>query len=208
MTDPVAVVLGLGNPGERYAATRHNLGFLVVDRLAREVGAEFHAAGEVGRRAWTAEIRRPAGRVVLAKPRTYMNRAGRAAVALLAVHPVPPSRLVVVYDDADLELGRVRVRGEGGSGGHNGMRSLIAVLGGEGFPRVRLGVRGAGRDERELEQYVLEPFEADERPVAEGLVALGAEAVAAILDEGVQAAMNRFNGRSAAPGAAAAGEDA
>jgi PTH1 family peptidyl-tRNA hydrolase len=193
------VVLGLGNPGARYAATRHNLGFLVVDRLAREGRAEFRAEGEVGRQAWTAEIVRSGGSVVLAKPRTYMNRVGRAAAALCTAHAIPPARLLAVYDDADLELGRIRLRGEGGAGGHNGVRSLITALGGADFPRIRLGVRGVHRDERELDQYVLEPFDDDELPVAEGLVALGAAAVAAILDDGLAAAMNRFNGAVAVP---------
>jgi PTH1 family peptidyl-tRNA hydrolase len=125
-----------------------------------------------------------------------MNRSGRAAVALCARYAVEPSRILLVYDDADLELGRIRLRLQGGAGGHNGVRSTINALRTEQIPRLRLGVRGAGRGEAELADYVLEPFEAAEEPVAAALVDLGVEAVEAVLEKGVEAAMNAYNGRS------------
>jgi PTH1 family peptidyl-tRNA hydrolase len=187
------VVLGLGNPGERYRRTRHNLGFRVVDRLAERSGARFTV--DVDRRATAAEP--TAGDVVLAKPRTYMNLSGRAAVALCGRYRVTAERLLVVYDDADLVLGRIRIRPRGGPGGHNGLRSLIDALRTDGFPRVRLGVLGRERESTELEQYVLEPFAPDEEPVVEGMVTRAAEAVELILEAGIEAAMNRCNTRTA-----------
>jgi PTH1 family peptidyl-tRNA hydrolase len=137
-----------------------------------------------------------AGRVVLAKPRTYMNRSGRAAVAICRHFDAALDSLLVIYDDADLALGRIRIRPEGGTGGHNGVRSLVEVLGSGAFARVRLGVRGEGRFDKELADYVLERFEPEEQPIVDDLVELGADAVEVSLEQGLQAAMNRFNGQS------------
>ncbi len=193
------VVLGLGNPGVRYRNTRHNLGFWVVERLARKHGADFRSSPGLVRRVRVAEIRQDGAEVVLAKSRTYMNRSGSAASTLCSMYEIEPERLVVVYDDADLELGRIRIRPSGSAGGHNGIKSLIGALQTEAFPRIRLGVRGEQRGDIELADYVLDPFEADEFPMADALAELGTEAVAAIVSDGVTAAMNRFNGARANP---------
>jgi PTH1 family peptidyl-tRNA hydrolase len=168
--------------------------FGVLDRLAVRRGASFAAPREL--KAWAAEITRPDGRLILAKPRTYMNRSGRAAVALCARYAVDPSELLVVYDDADLELGRLRLRLHGGAGGHNGLQSTIDALRTEWIPRLRLGVRGADRGDAELADYVLSPFEAAEESVAAALVDLAVEAVEAAVEGGVEAAMNTYNARS------------
>lgn len=187
--------MGLGNPGPRYERTRHNVGFMVLDALT--AGLELvWARREHGRRiydetTWTVDGRS----IVLIKPQNYMNRSGDALEE--RVHAEPPLRareVVVVYDDADLALGRIRVRPSGGSGGHNGLRSLRDTLGDAGFARVRVGVRGEGREERELADYVLAPFEEDERPARDWAVATAAAAVRAVIEEGVVPAMNRFNG--------------
>jgi len=191
------VVLGLGNPGRRYQATRHNLGFRVVERLAERGAGRFTAEGESGRVAWSAEITLGGRRVVLAKPRTFMNRSGRAAVALCRHHEALAAQFVVVYDDADLGLGRLRIRPLGGSGGHNGVRSLIEALGCADFARVRLGVRGASREDEDLSEYVLRDFEVGEEAVAGALVDLAADAVVSVVSDGVETAMNQFNNRSA-----------
>lgn len=196
----LTIVLGLGNPGEAYRATRHNLGFRTLDRLAARAGARLEARGGLRPDAWWAETRIGEGAVVLAKPRTYMNRSGRAAAALCRTFDVEPGDLVVVHDDADLALGRVRVRRGGATGGHNGLRSLIEVLGSAEFVRVRLGVRGADRDGVDLARYVLEPFAAEEAAVASALTEVGADAVESLLAVGLEATMNRFNGRNAAVG--------
>jgi len=187
LAEPPKIVLGLGNPGSKYWGTRHNLGFRVVERLAALARSSFREGGL----AWTAgDARR---RVVLAKPRTFMNRSGQAARALLAAHGAAASDLLVVYDDADLELGRLRLRPRGGSGGHNGIRSLADELGATDFARLRLGVKGEKRGDIELADYVLGPFETEEEIAAERLVRRAAAAALAVLDEGLEAAMNRYN---------------
>ena len=189
------IVLGLGNPGPHYRSTRHNMGFWVLERVAARRGLAFRADGALRRYAWVTRADSGAGSIVLAKPRTYMNRSGRAAAALCRAYEVSPEEMLAVYDDADLELGRLRLRRGGGAGGHNGVRSLIEVLGSEDFPRLRLGVRGAGREERDLADYVLDEFLPDELAVAEALADLGADAIDEVLVAGLDAAMNRYNGR-------------
>jgi PTH1 family peptidyl-tRNA hydrolase len=124
-----------------------------------------------------------------------MNRSGRAALALLRRYDESPAALLVIHDDADLELGRLRIRPTGRAGGHNGLRSLIASLGSEEFPRIKLGVRGEGRGEADLADYVLEEFAPQERTTASALVMLGADAVEAVLGGGLEPAMNLMNGR-------------
>jgi len=188
------IVVGLGNPGEEYRHTRHNVGFWVVDRLARRGATSFRLEGELRKYGWSARARLAAGEVLLFKPRTYMNRSGRAVSALCRAHDTDPRDLVVVYDDADLELGRLRIRQGGGAGGHNGVRSLIDVMGQDDFVRVRLGVRGEGRDEQDLADYVLAEFDGGERAAAEELADVAAEAVECLVGEGLPTAMNRFNG--------------
>ena len=190
------VVLGLGNDGPEYRWTRHNVGFMVADAIALRSEAAFAARGDLGRLTWTAESEWGGQRVVLAKPRTLMNRSGQAAAALRRKYGVEPGDFIVVYDDADLAFGRVRVRPEGGAGGHNGVRSLIETFGLGAFPRVKLGVLGEGRHSRDLADYVLGPFHPDERPVVATMVDRGADAVEAVLRDGVEAAQRAFNGAS------------
>lgn len=193
--ESIKIVLGLGNPGAGYRWTRHNIGFRVVDRLAERGAVRFRADPALRRRALQAVIDRGGDALVLAKPRTYMNHSGRAALALCKAHRVPPTGMLVVYDDADLRFGAIRIRNEGGAGGHNGVRSLIETLGTREFPRLRLGVRGAGRGDRELADYVLDRFDADEEPLVEALVDLGVEGVEEVLRHDLATAMNLFNGR-------------
>jgi PTH1 family peptidyl-tRNA hydrolase len=189
-----SIVLGLGNPGSEYEGTRHNLGFRVLDRLARHWRIRFSREGAGGRRVWTAEVALRDRWIVLAKPRTYMNRSGQAAEALCRRYGVAASDFLVVCDDADLELGRLRIREAGSPGGHNGLRSLIDQFGEDRFARVKLGVRGGGRAEAELADYVLSPFEPQERARVERLVERGALAVLGVLEHGVRRAMNLHNG--------------
>jgi PTH1 family peptidyl-tRNA hydrolase len=191
------VVLGLGNEGPEYRQTRHNVGFMVVDAIALRCGASFAARGDLGRLTWTAETEYGGHRVVLAKPKTLMNRSGQAAAALRRKYGAEPGDFIVVFDDADLAFGRVRVRPDGGAGGHNGIRSLIESFGGGEFSRVKLGVLGEGRHSRDLADYVLAPFHPDERPVVATMVDLGADAVLAVLKDGVALAQRAFNGVSA-----------
>jgi PTH1 family peptidyl-tRNA hydrolase len=166
---------------------------MVLDRLAQERGIKLRAAGELKKYAWLAEDRSGPVTVLLAKPRTYMNRSGRAAAALCRHYGLAPADMLVVYDDADLPLGRIRLRRGGGSGGHNGIKSMMEVLGTGEFARVRLGVHGEARDGSDLADYVLDRFDRDERTAVEGLIDLGAGAVKEILENGIEEAMNRFN---------------
>lgn len=182
------LVLGLGNPGSRYRDTRHNLGFRVVSELAHRRGITLRSE-ECG-----AVVADDAG-LTLAQPQTYMNRSGYAARCLAERRGVAPAELLVVYDDVHLPLGRLRLRPDGGPGGHRGMESVIQNLQTEGVPRLRLGV---GRAEgplpgEDLVQYVLSSFERGELEAAEELVRRGADAVGAWLAEGIDAAMNRYN---------------
>jgi len=184
----VAVIVGLGNPGERYAATRHNAGFLAIDLLAARAGA----AGRVLEDAWVAEARLGELDLRLVKPLSYMNRSGEPVARLLAALGMAPADLVVVLDDVALPLGTVRVRPRGGAGGHHGLRSLVEVLGTEEFPRVRIGVR-TGELPDELADYVLAGVPPDEEPPFREAVTRAADAVLCLLQEGVATAMNRFN---------------
>lgn len=186
------LIVGLGNPGDGYAATRHNVGFQVVARLARRGRLEFSTKAAESR---IAEGTLAGQRVAIARPHTYMNDSGRAVGKLLDRYRLDPAAIIVVYDDVDLPLGRVRVRAQGGPGTHNGMRSVVAALG-EGFPRVRCGVAPAdprAQVPRDLAEYVLTPFAADEREAAEAMIARAAEATEVAIREGVGAAMDRFN---------------
>jgi PTH1 family peptidyl-tRNA hydrolase len=191
------LVLGLGNEGPEYRWTRHNVGFMVVDEIAARCQVELQARGDLGRLAYSVEADWAGERVVLAKPRTLMNRSGQAAAALRRKHGVLPSEVIVAYDDADLAFGRVRVRPEGGAGGHNGIRSLMEALGTGAFIRVKLGVLGEGRHQRDLADYVLDKFLPDERPVVTRMVSLGADAAESVLIQGVVAAQAAFNGATA-----------
>ena len=189
------MVVGLGNPGQEYAATRHNIGFAVLDRLAEELNCSF-------RRKWrfSAEVAEAvtgaAGKVVLAKPRTYMNRSGVAVGALLNWLKLAPADMLVVVDDADLALGQIRLRPSGGSGGHNGLRSIIEALGGnEGFARLRLGIGRTVPVGADITGHVLGKFATAERELAEQAAASAVKAIDSCLREGLTEAMNQFNRR-------------
>jgi len=186
------IVVGLGNPGDGYANTRHNAGFQVASRLAKRARAEFAIKAAESR---IAEARVGDVRVAIARPQTFMNDSGRAVRKLLDRYRLDPSALLVVFDEIDLPLGKIRIRDRGGPGTHNGMRSIVAEVG-EGFPRVRVGVAPADPSAEigELAEYVLEPFDADERPVADAQMARAAEAVEVALRDGIARAMEKFNG--------------
>ncbi len=183
------VVIGLGNPGKEYASTRHNVGQWCVDRLAQA-----HSIGRF-RRSRLAEVAEGTigdGRVVLAKPRTYVNESGRAVTSLMSKYKAAPGDLLVVYDEMDLPAGSIRLRARGGSGGHNGMKSIIDALGTQEFPRLRIGVGRPGRSGDEV-GHVLGVMPRQERASVEDAVSRAAAAIEAVLRDGVVEAMNRFN---------------
>lgn len=193
------MLVGLGNPGDRYRQTRHNLGFRVVQEVARRLGApiyrmECNALVGTARRPGAAEG--GGGDLLLVLPQTYMNRSGYAVRCLRERHDLEPGRVLVVYDDVQLPLGRLRLRPGGSPGGHKGMESMVENLRTDRIPRLRLGCAGpAGPPAgEELVDYVLSPFEPDELPAVEEMITRAADACATWLDEGVEAAMNRHNG--------------
>lgn len=186
------VICGLGNPGDRFRLTRHNVGFRVVDLLADRWALTGQGRVRDGAAVLEARLPAPIGRVLLVKPMRYMNMSGGPLRAALRQADVDvASQLLVVYDDADLELGRVRLRADGSAGGHNGMRDIIAALGTNAIPRLRIGV---GRSGRGLRGHVLATFGGDERELADEMIQLGADAAETWLRDGLETAMNRFNG--------------
>lgn len=184
------LIVGLGNPGERYRRTRHNVGFMVVDCLATRAGVR---RGREEPEAWFCEADVAGDRVVLAKPLTFMNRSGVAVDRLLSLKSAGPGDLLVVTDDADLELGVLRIRERGSHGGHNGLRSIIEVLGTDELARLRVGV---GRDagQMDLAGYLLSAFPEEDVLMVQETVGRAADAAECLVREGVVAAMNRFNG--------------
>ena len=185
------LIAGLGNPGPKYAANRHNVGFRCVERLGIALGLPFDKDQKQARVALGDFDGR---RVVLAKPQTFMNESGRAVAALTRFYKVPLECLLVVYDDLDLPLGSVRLRPEGGSGGHKGMRSIIEHLGTQDFPRLRIGI-GRPPGQMDPAAYVLQDFSADERPLLEETLERAVAAVETWLRQGVEVAMDRYNRR-------------
>jgi PTH1 family peptidyl-tRNA hydrolase len=183
------LIVGLGNPGRKYDGTRHNVGFEVVDVLARRHGAEWEAAPR-GIEAFVARWRTADS--VLVKPLTYMNLSGGAVAPLLQFYKIDPADLLVLVDEVHLELGRLRIRRSGSAGGHNGLKSLIGSLGSQEFARLRIGVgRGDGR--RDLADHVLAKFDADERAIVAEMVDRSADAVELFIAEGIGPVMNRYN---------------
>jgi PTH1 family peptidyl-tRNA hydrolase len=191
----VKLIVGLGNPGIEYQFTLHNLGFLVVDRIAEQQGASI-----VNRRgrALTGKAQIAGIEVLLAKPETYMNLSGVSARSLVEeLELEPASDLIVVYDDLDLPFGDIRVRKSGGAGGHHGMESIIGALGAQNFSRIRLGI-SPGRKVEDGAQYVLSPIKKSQYEAVNQALDAAAEAVKVILTEGIAAAMNRFNRKAEA----------
>ncbi|MFN8533008.1 MAG: aminoacyl-tRNA hydrolase [Dehalococcoidia bacterium] len=197
------LVVGLGNPGKQYARHRHNVGFLVVEALAAKHGLRFsrkHGKAEIADGTIAGE------RVLLAKPQTFVNLSGDSVVVLKGFTQVDAAHCLVVCDDLDLPLGTVRIREQGGSGGHNGLKSIAQRLGTTQFPRIRIGIgrpleeEHLGRDDERVTAHVLGNFRADERVMIDDAIGRVVAAVEAAIVEGVQMAMNRYNdpGRGAA----------
>jgi PTH1 family peptidyl-tRNA hydrolase len=186
------LIVGLGNPGPRYQATRHNVGVRVLDALASRVGA---GPGEKRYRGLTAEASVASTRVLLLAPETRMNRSGDAVAAALAAHPEldPAADLLVVFDDADLPLGRLRLRARGSSGGHNGLGDVLEQLAALTVPRLRFGI-GRPEGPSDTVDWVLTPFSAEEETLLEHALPRAVAAVLCFVREGIGPAMNRFNG--------------
>jgi len=184
------LIVGLGNPGEKYADTRHNIGFDIADVLAVRAGASF-------RKPWlshghTATVRVGDDAVLVLKPSTYMNDSGRAVGPLAKKKKIPAEDVLVVFDDVDLDCGTIKLRTKGGAGGHNGMKSVIQHLGTDEFPRLRVGVGPRPRGEK-LVNYVLARWHKSQRDDVDEMCQTGADAIELFVRKGIDAAMNRYN---------------
>ena len=184
------IIAGLGNPGLRYANTRHNIGFIALDMLADKLGIEIKKAKH---KALIGEGTLAGEKIVLAKPQTYMNLSGESILDIRNWYKVEDSRIIVIYDDIDLDVGVLRIRPSGSAGTHNGMRSIIYQLNSQDFPRVRLGV-GKPPEEWDLKDYVMSTFRKDEIPQIKEVCQRAVEGVELIISKGVNYAMSRCNG--------------
>jgi PTH1 family peptidyl-tRNA hydrolase len=190
----IKLVIGLGNPGQKYEQTRHNIGFLVMDRLAYIDGAEM-----VNHLKWRAHVAKlPGSHAILMKPQTFMNESGQSVGAALRFYKWEPEQILVVYDDVSLPFGALRFRKSGSAGGHNGIRSIISHLGNDQFPRLKLGIGNMRQEEKKkaggsLTGHVLGKFSTEEQNQLENTLATAAEAVQLALSEGIESAANSFN---------------
>jgi PTH1 family peptidyl-tRNA hydrolase len=183
------LIVGLGNPGRQYKDNRHNIGFMVVDRLAARLGLTF---SRLEMKALVTKGEHQGKRILLAKPQTFMNLSGRAVASLARFYKVPLENLLVIYDDVDLPLGSLRLRPSGGSAGQKGMGSIVESLGSQEFPRLRVGIdRPPGR--MEAADYVLQDFPPPDRTFLPEILDRAADAALTFVDQGLVAAMNRFN---------------
>jgi peptidyl-tRNA hydrolase, PTH1 family len=181
----IRLVAGLGNPGPEYTGTRHNIGFIVVDHLAAQFGSTWEKSTK-----WDALTSKHSD-TLLAKPMTFMNRSGYPLVAIAQFYKIAPPEILVVLDDLALPLGRIRIRPGGGTGGHNGLESVIMQFGTEEIPRLRIGI-GAAPAHGSVD-YVLGRFFEEERPLVKSAIERGVEAIKRAVDNGVVSAMNTFN---------------
>ncbi len=183
------LIVGLGNPGKKYAKTRHNVGFHIIDRLAASAGFAFD---QQKHQAMLARGKFDDVPVMLVKPQTFMNVSGKSIAPLVRFYKIPPERVLVILDDLDLPTARLRIRLKGGAGGHKGMRSIITLLGTQEFPRMRVGI-GRPPGQMPVEAYVLQAFSSAEWDAMLVTYARAVDAIRAVIAEGVETAMNKFN---------------
>lgn len=186
------LIVGLGNPGSQYEATRHNVGFRAVAKLAASVGAKINRAKF---QALTCQAAVAGRRVLLMQPQTYMNNSGLAVRQAADFYRIPPERVLVLFDDIDLDVGRLRIRGKGSAGGHNGIKSIIASLHSQDFPRIKIGVGAKPHPDYDLADWVLSRFTAQEQKLLDPAIDRAAEAVETVLQEGIERAASRYNGK-------------
>lgn len=186
------IVAGLGNPGSRYEMTRHNIGFHVMDYIAGELGVKIK---KLKFKSLYGECIIGGERVLLVKPQTFMNNSGESIADFVSFFKIPVEKVIIISDDIALEAGRIRVRGKGSAGGHNGLKSIIYHLNSDMFARVRIGVGAPENAEYDLADYVLGRFTKDEIPVFEDSIIRAYKAVCEIITHGYQSAMNKYNAK-------------
>ena len=184
-------MVGLGNPGKEYAHTRHNAGFRALDVLADKLGGKVDKLKFQG---LYCQVNDQGRKIFLLKPQTYMNLSGKSVLQLSSYFNIPPQRIIVLFDDISLEPGRLRVRADGSAGGHNGIKSIIAELGSQDFPRVKIGVGGKAHPDQDLADHVLSGFSAKEEKDLKSALERAADAALTIMEKGVAEAANRYNG--------------
>lgn len=185
------LVLGLGNPGLQYEKTRHNAGFMAADRIAEKYGCTF---SKNRHDALFGECSIAGHRVILAKPQTYMNNSGAAAIKLSTFYKIPVDKIIVMFDDVSLDPGKLRIRPKGSDGGHRGMRDIIELTGTDSIARIKIGVGSKPHPEYDMKDWVLGKFSADDQKLLDGALDRAADAVAEIIAKGTASAMNKFNG--------------
>ena len=185
------LIVGLGNPGDNYARTRHNVGFRAIDALAKSLGARVDRAKFRGLYGQTVF---EGNKLILLKPQTFMNNSGLSVMDAAHFYKLPPERVIVLFDDISLDVGRLRVRADGSAGGHNGIKSIIGCLNSQDFPRVKIGVGAKPHPDYDLADWVLSNFSASEEKALAPAIERAGEAALAIIKDGVPAAANRFNG--------------
>lgn len=185
------VICGLGNPGKKYENTRHNIGFIAIDRIAEKLGIDVKRSKF---RSTVGEGLIDGEKVLLVKPETYMNDSGLAVKEIMDFYKLDPGDLIVIYDDFDIPEGTVRIRPFGSSGTHNGMKSIIRLLGSDRFPRIRIGTGKEDMEKRELIGFVLGGFTGEEVKIMENAVDVARDAAICFAKSGIDRAMNRYNG--------------
>lgn len=185
------LIVGLGNPGIKYARTRHNMGFMAIDEIASKLGFSVNKnkfKAKLGEGFFRGE------KILLVKPQTYMNLSGEAVRAVADFYDIPCEKIVVIYDDFDLNTGALRIRKKGSAGSHNGMKSVVQHLGSENFPRLRIGI--GSKDDDDVINFVIGRIAKDEKAVLQNAVERAAEAVLCMITDGIDKAMNRYNGNN------------
>lgn len=189
--EKLTVIVGLGNPGNKYENTRHNIGFRTIDYISRKYGIK---VDRLRHKALTGDGTINDERVLLVKPQTFMNLSGESVRDIMEWYKIPPGSIIVIYDDADLPVGTIRVRPKGSSGTHNGMKSIIYQLQSDDFPRIRIGI-GNAPEGWDLADYVLGRFNSEESAVIGQSIERAADAAVAVITGGISLAMNRYNGK-------------
>lgn len=184
------VIAGLGNPGTKYAGTRHNIGFITIDYLSQQLNI---SVNKIKHKALVGEGYVGTEKVLLVKPQTYMNLSGESILDVVEYYKLPMENLIVIYDDVDLAKGALRIRPKGSAGSHNGMKSIIYLLNRDDFPRIRIGI-GKQPEYMDLADYVTSKFSKDEIPIMAQAAEKAAEAAQEIILKGIASAMNKFNG--------------
>ena len=185
------LIVGLGNPGDNYSRTRHNAGFRAVDILGEKLGVKIDRAkyrGRYGQGTYKGQ------KLVLLKPQTFMNLSGLSVMDAARFYKLPPERIIVLFDDISLDVGRLRIRGDGSAGGHNGIKSIIGSINSQSFPRVKIGVGAKPHPDYELADWVLSAFRPEEEKTLGPALERAADATLALIEHGVYEAANRFNG--------------